>query len=432
MLTLKELQECGAIEESYKAVSFDGVDYKTLSSVESMTEEARSSYEGKVLVDNPVWVATLRGKPFTASRKLISCDGEYIGVYSKLKGYFALKRLNNSTLETIKLINDLGVNPRGGNSMENLDQMLENMDFDGLTGNDPAPAAAPAKGEKTEKAPSEAAIRTDKVRSLVQQSGITLADRSDVIVFNRKYGRAFGFVCKTDKVIKVAKTKEAVMLNGEPVLVDNISAEDQQLIKNKDKNAIKRNTKKQSVLTFREVKPTTPMAVIIGTPIGGDVELTRLGQKEPLMADRSKTDLVFHVLPTEAAYVYILGLYDGEIMEDDSIIGTQACKLTVKSTVVKPKQGSNTDAPKVRHSFTVDRNIRTTLLTEGNYIATREYETVPVSSIETEAQAEALNLNIQAVLNGVSEEADKQSMISRDGHITVGADGTVTSEPTVM
>ena len=430
MVKLSDLQEMGAVSALYQEISLRGVKYATLSQIESMSHDEQADYDGTVVLDNAEWVASIGRKPANLSRIIVSWDGTHYCSWHRGQRTISVQELNDENeLATIKHLRlpKLGdKTEKGGSARMAQEVNLKDLDLEKLTaGVTNKPATSIAEGEKRV---SKSAMAVTEIKQMIDKtSTVKLADRTSVNVFNQEYGRAFGFICRTDKAIKVAKASRPKLVDGKPVWKPDTPDSVKQKYAAEGKGGSS-YMEKEKYLVFKEAKPSAPFAMIIGTPEGGDIDITSINSGEVLQPDRSKKSLKFHVLPMETAYIVLAALYDGKIKEDDTVLKSKATMLTVKSVASKRENATDGAVLVVRNSLTINKKMtgsRTTVLTSGNYVPLRQYETIPVSAISTEDQAAALNLNFEAALKDKKVE-EEFPMNASD--IQQAADGTVTSK----
>jgi len=425
VVSLNDLKELGVISDKVRVLPTNGAKFVTIEQVESMSDSELSGVTEPIIFDNADWVATLLRKPVGIAQRVYSCKDSVVGVYDKNRRAFFFQRVQNNELVTFKQVT-LPSNSitKGGHIMAQ-EINLNDMNLDALTEGINVPTS-PAGTSNAEVSASEKA--TLEIKQMIKEGNQKeIANLSAVHLFNQQHGRFYAFVSRTDKAIKVSKASvKRLDANGNPILKENTPQDvrDKYAAEGKGASAY---FEKDKVLRFKESKPSAPVAVIIGTPEGGDIDLTRIDTEAVITPERDKTSKKLHVLPIEDSYIYISALYGGRIQEDKGVLGGKATWLNLKNSTSRKVDDQGVPQIKVRSSYTIDRKAtgsRTTVMTDGNVIPLREYVTIPVSNIASEEQAAALNLNFEAAL----KNASLADFPANQAHIRQAADGTVTSD----
>lgn len=424
MISLKGLVDEGSISSTYREISLSGLDVLSVGQLGSMDDESLSLFDGVVVADNVIWAATVGRKRPMESSIVYSCDGvNVISYHRDRRIVFILKLVNNKLVNVNQMILPQGRgHTQGGNTNMEQTQDLSKMTFD------LGSIASVKPVDKTEKELDAKSKEINAIKEKISGEGGIIANRDNVVLFNQQFGRAMGFVVRTDRGIKVSRAKiNKLDRDGSPELVVD-APEDVKANFNAGKKVSATYYEKEYALVFRDAKPSAPVAMIIATPVGGDVDFTDIiGTSSEIKVDKTRTDLKVHVLPMESAYPYLAAYYDKRIKEDESILGEKATWLTQKITQVKKKDeaGVGDTEIRIRSAIAIDKKSanRSTVLTAGNYVPMRGYVTMSQNQVNSEEAATALNLNIEAALKADGayaslREADKEIIKFENGVVT--------------
>lgn len=422
MLKLSTLQDSGALSKKLNIISVSGSAVVTHGKIRQADDEFQGTCEKAIVIDNYQWIAINNGDSIETAEIVYSCDGnKFIGSYNRKKRLFFQKELRDNKLYTVSQIKlpNKEENSMAEVNLQGLDDALKDMDLSGVSV--PTAAAAPAESTgKLSKTQQEVVALKEKVTN----ANVQLANNTGITLFNQKYGRVIGFVVKTDKGIKVSKTKvKKVDAQGNPMIRSDLDAKllaNYEAKKNDPTYRVPASyCEKESAIVFKEARPSAPVAVIVATPKGGNVDYTRLYSNEDLHADQDTT-LEIKIMSMELFYNFLAGLYDGRIRESEEVLGARATWLMTKYSLAKKKNANGIDETVgARASIALEnRKDRATVITTGNYIPLRKYVTMSQSQIKSEEDAQALQLNIEAAFkNGGYDElrdADKK-IIGADG-----------------
>lgn len=438
-MDLQSLQQIGAVASSLATVSTVGVSTVSIDDVLSLSAREQGELQSVVTVGNPEWIATARKKPPQEAASVFSCSSDgLVGCWKQKEKAFLLMRLNEGRLETTKKYDfkfkeeetmaglDINATNDATEAMSQFDEMMKGMDA--------TPTAAPteAESQKTDRAAARAAKQQEIDRIRSSMGSVSLGDTSDLIVNNHKHGRLIAFITKTNNVIKVTKKSRAkVGPDGKRIL----KADAESKIPDKTKKKLAEGAikdwpvsycEREAVLAFTDAKPGKVVGVVIATPVGSEIELTKLqNAKEAFKADESKKDLVYRMLPIETAYSYVAANYGDWIAEDPSVVGEAVAGRVYFKVNYKTENVDGKEVQKMRASFCLNRkdSKRKTLLTANNYFPLKVYQTAPLDGASAETKA-SFNANIAAALKDGGY--DKLCKESQD-KLTQNSDGSYKS-----
>lgn len=155
---------------------------------------------------------------------------------------------------------------------------------------------------------------------------------------------------------------------------------------------------REHALNFRQSKPGKIIGMIIGTPVTVDkIDFNDIMAGKADFVREDNPELTTKVLGIEYAYIYLVGNYDGRIMESNAVLGAAASWINVKG-VVDTKAFEKTKEYKLRYSLKLEAasKARKSLLIDGNYIPAKLYKSVAASAI-TAANAQGLNNSVLAI-----------------------------------
>lgn len=450
-MKLENLIELGAMSSDLRLVDHRG---RAIISISEMLRNPskQEKFDGVVIADNCQWAATIGKIPIVRANTVYSSDGEVVCSWNREKRTFFVKELReDKSLHTITQYkfpalknqseekeNKIMANPES--------TMLSEQDLTGLFGdaagntakpmevfNDGANAPVDAATSSREAAKAERVAKVTALKSYIANSGKSVRDNQRVFTFNQQYGRLKGFVTRTDKAVKVSLgTQLKRDPQGNTILVPN-APEDQVKQHNafvanagvdkKIKDAKREYLEKERFISVKEANPGKIVAMIIGIPGGGFVDygdLTATGSEEE-MIDIDTTNTTEHVkiLDLEAGLQLITDYFDGRIREDEKIIGAAATWIILQYKI-DPKNPQNMIAKMTVSKKAGEAGGRKKVLTTGNYIPLRVYDTINVAEIKTAEDVTALNNNINALFAKKSVEdlcaADRKMVTaSKDG-----------------
>lgn len=278
MLKLSTLQDSGALSKKLNIISVSGSAVVTHGKIRQADDEFQGTCEKAIVIDNYQWIAINNGDSIETAEIVYSCDGnKFIGSYNRKKRLFFQKELRDNKLYTVSQIKlpNKEENSMAEVNLQGLDDALKDMDLSGVSV--PTAAAAPAESTgKLSKTQQEVVALKEKVTN----ANVQLANNTGITLFNQKYGRVIGFVVKTDKGIKVSKTKvKKVDAQGNPMIRSDLDAKllaNYEAKKNDPTYRVPASyCEKESAIVFKEARPSAPVAVIVATPKGGNVDYTR-------------------------------------------------------------------------------------------------------------------------------------------------------------
>lgn len=409
-MELKKLQEIGAMADSLALVSVGKSNSISVSAFQQLSEQEQATLNKVVTVDNPDWVATTKAKPAEEAKTVYSCHGDEIGCWVKGTS-FSFMRLMDNRVATFKRIK-ISKNKED----KNMDAMMDMESFDADFSADAATAV-----ETAGKEPSEAQKKRDaynkEISSIREKiAGQALADVSDMVYNNQRNGRLLFFIARTDSAVKPSRTKIVRYDENGKAIPD----------KEKLATATEANRKKyeesgkypkavcetDTVVSFKSYKPGKVIGVAVETPVGSEVQLTKLTSSEKMLAKESK-DTVVRIMNMEQAFVYLPACYRDKIKESEKLMGTKASQILIEPKLVEVKKKGETFGQKQMKIVlkpVKSENGRKVLLTEGNYFPVKTYKTVKATGASAE-DAAALNLNFKSMFkdNGKYEELNEDA-----------------------
>lgn len=361
-MTLEELQSAGALPTTLGDVSFDRS--VPISVVLKMSATERSLFDGVIVADDCEWAATARKLPIERATSVYSGshDGK-LGQYRKDTRTYYYKEYVDGSLVTTNLFQ---LEEKRMDNNVTFDPAAFAQEMQQGAAVTPATSFGENAGEKT---------RVDRVAQYNQQvqdarkkigSG-KLANRTDIVANNQKYGRLVAFITKTDSVTKP------------------------EVVKTKDKSGavISRD------IVFKNASPGTVKGAILQIPAGSDVSLTKLGADQDLLTDEANKSTKIQFLSVDAAHTKITTLFDKKIRESEAVMGDKATIIFADTQLITNKEGEQ----ELKTSLKLeDKQKRSTLLTEGNYFPIAAYKTINTVDMSAEDKACA-DLNIKAIIS---------------------------------
>lgn len=433
-MELEQLKSAGAVASSLEVVSTVGVKMKSIDEVSSLPTSEQSVLQCVVTVSNPVWVATARRRPPQEATAVFSCDSNgMIGCWRRKERTFLLMTVGDDRLMTKKKY-DLGktevskmagINPDAVNATAQMDVFEHMLDGDGAA---PAPTAE-KPSEKEKSAAKIKAEKIDKVRTSL--ANYSIGNTDDAVMQNRKYGMLNGFVTKTDNVLKISRKNDLRRdIDGNRIPKPDTPQEviDKYAKANDGKGKALPATycEKEVKLAFSDSKPGKIIGVVLATPAGSEIALTKLQTTENFVADDKNLDLVHRIIPIEAAYQYISANYGSSetwIKENPAVVGPTADKVYLKYTYSEKKNEETGEMQsRIRATLALNRKEakRKTLLTSNNYFPAKVFKTKPLAGASAEDKV-AFNYNISATLKkegayeSLCDESKKQLTLKDDG-----------------
>ena len=126
MLKFEELVAAGAIGSNYKEVKMPNTDVITLSELQNMSQDDQAKFNGLIVLDKTVWLATMRATSPSLASVVLCYDGNVFGTWRRKKRTFSISKLVGGALHVVSNIDlpDL---------VENIEQIKEketmNMEF---------------------------------------------------------------------------------------------------------------------------------------------------------------------------------------------------------------------------------------------------------------------------------------------------------------
>lgn len=425
-MILNDLKSSGCLPSSYQDVSFARGSI-SISDVLSTPIGGLTEKKLAVVVDDCSWAATVKKMPVNLASTVYSCNaaGE-IGCWKSKDHTFYRMQLKENKLLT-KKIHDVTINFMGDQQEEyrmNIEDLSTDVtaelmnELNAFSGEDALTAMNSTDATTTEtKAVDE---KVNAIRSKVGEAAVRINE--DIILNNRRFGRALFFITKTDPAIKVS-VRKVPLLDAQGRKIPQPTAGEAALKKFKETGVIKASlVETEKTLEFKQSKPPKAVAMVISTPAGSDISLTKIGTKDEISVDSKETTMKNHVISMEAAYSYIAFNYGGQIKESDTILGAKATWL--RQTMRPGKRKSSQTGEEglgVLSSLVVEKkDNRTLLYTDGNYFPLKTFQTIAQQDLSNE-DATVLNLNIEAAMK--NHTLADLSEVSKDAiHMT--ADGT--------
>lgn len=416
LLTLDKLKNVGAISVDYELQDYHGTNRATLAEVNFWSDKKKSRFDGVISCDNVMWAATLKKIPIAKASKVYTSDGKSVVLWDRKNRIAFRKELVGNKLVTISQVKMPLQKIHNKEDIDmaaaiNLGANLADMDL-GI-GTDVTPASpettAPAAVEGGKKMSAQAQLN----KAMTEQfKDATIAKTNDTLInYNQRYGRAYGFITKTDKTVRLGlKNQFKTDANGNKILVPDADPAVKQQYQ--DYLAKKEGVKcpplkffmREHALNFRQSKPGKIIGMIIGTPVTVDkIDFNDIMAGKADFERLDNPELTTKILGIEYAYIYLVGNYDGRIMESNAVLGAAASWINVKG-VVDTKAFEKTKEYKLRYSLKLEAasKVRKSLLIDGNYIPAKLYKSVAASAI-TAANAQGLNNSVLAIFKDGTE-----------------------------
>lgn len=430
MLTLKKLQDIGCISSAYREVDYHSRKAISITELNSWSDEKKARFDGVVVANNCLWAATLERIPLVNATKVYTSDGESLCCWDKSKRILFIKELVGTKLVTTKqLLLPKQSQNKEEKRMANIDLgKLEDMDID-LTG----AVAEPKAAATTDAKESEQSKANRAFMEKMNAQGIVVNNNSIVMRTNKQLGRSFGFITRTDKVVRVSLAKVTKRdAQGKEILKPDAS----EAVKKQYADylagvaGVKKPAAKEFVqeldFKFRQAKPGKIVGALIGMPAStASLDYEAIISGDAKIKEDQGNDLVIKVLPIEQAYDVILNAFDGHIKESEEILGNRAAFLEVCGKVdYKAQEAGSVSVDSIRYSLKLSQktDTRKTLLTDGNFIPAKTYKTLSQADIASQDQADALNYNIAQMFAGTN--ADKLNQLTDAAKKLVNSDGT--------
>ena len=397
MSSLEEMKSRGFISPKYTSVPLKNFNYRTISEVEAMTDEEKSSFDGAVVCNNVEWIATFDGITQEKAIYVLSGDasGEHFGKWTAPERTFISQVPTNTGL-TLKKKIKLPKFIRRKNSMAmTFDEQALN---DALNGANLGGDMNPDRLKEFDIKPDENA-KEDKYGAIKRELGTVELDHN-IVNFNRKHGRLLGFITNRDRCIKLTTRKEKIVENNVFVLTQDCPAEQRSAYEaDKSKKPADKYIQKEVNAKLVESKPGAICNVIYTIPEGGDQSLSLIVSGNAVL-DATKTAKIVKIVPTELAFDAISVAFGGTIMESEEVLGAKADTILAVSVIGKGKVDPATGQPTnvTKCSFKLAKGSkRSSVITENNYIPKTVYNTVPLMSLSPE-MSKVLNASVKAVI----------------------------------
>lgn len=420
MITLANLQERGAILGSLVTVSMK--DTVSVSVAEKMSESERAHSMGAVVADGAVWVATVSAIPVLEAKNVYSSDGEFVYRWNGASERFETMALIGDRLHTTNHI----IIHKEEERMSTLN--LDNLGLEEALASAGVGEAKPLNSfSDAPKEPPKASgdgIQIDAIRSRLSTGNENLVLSGDIVRCNYLNGRLFGYIVSTDDVVKLQSVKEAIKdANGKPHLKAGAS-EKAKAAYAQNKRVSLAECETQKVLHWKDAKPTLK-GVIIGTPVGTEVSLGKVGTANDAKVDESNTTLMVRTMPIDLAVAYVNFNYAGTIKESREVMGNAAGDVNIVN-VIATKTDKSTGVQKqyVRSSWKHDRAKRKTLIVPGNFFPLKVYKAKSTQDLNAEDRI-ALNLNVEAIISKCKDQSELSQ--ETQGLFTVQPDGSYKS-----
>lgn len=412
LLTLDKLKNVGAISVEYELQDYHGTNRATLAEVNFWSDKKKSRFDGVISCDNVMWAATLKKIPIAKASKVYTSDGKSVVLWDRKNRIAFRKELVGNKLVTISQVKmplQKIHNKEDIDMATQIDLDVENMDLGIGTDVTPAAPAASAAVEGDKKMSAQAQLN----KAMTEQfKDATIAKTNEPLInYNQRWGRAYGFITKTDKTVRLGlKNQFKLDANGNKILVPDAPAEVKQQYQDylAKKDGVRcpslQYFEREHALNFRQSKPGKIIGMIIGTPVTVDkIDFNDIMSGKADFERQDSPELTTKVLGIEYAYLYLVGNYDGRIMESNAVLGAAASWINVRGVVDKTAY-EKTKEYKLRYSLKLEAasKARKSLLTDGNYIPAKLYKSVAASAI-TAANAQGLNNSVLAIFKDGTE-----------------------------
>lgn len=426
LITLERLKEIGCISTSYQAVEFRGNECVSVTELLSWSKSKQARFQGVVVSDDCLWIATLEKIPISMASNVYSSDGETLVFWNKSKRMLFIKKLVDNKLSTIKQIiiqSQQEVKDMAGINLEgvNLDNLGDTVGSEMTAFNDDAVVIGETSGSKASEA-------NKSFIEKMKQQNVMIADNVSIVTANQKDGRSLGFITRTDKAVRLSlRTVKKKGADDKFLLAEDADEAGKRAYKEyKDNNGKVPSVKylqTETEFVIKQAKPGKIIGMIIKAPVAADKDFSQIINGEASAVNDTEKGMTVKVLPIEYAYMYLINAFDGTIKEDEGIMGPRAAWLKVKGVAVVSKDSTAASAMEsIRYSMVLASKSenRKTVLTTGNYIPVKSYVAYSQAEITSGEIEEKLNNNVKMLLKGKQERLNKlteksKSLLIGDG-----------------
>lgn len=400
-MTLEGYKAIGVISENYILINKEEMQTITASRLRTLPR-GRITHRLNVIIDNAEWVAIEKeGEVIT---NVLSSNGDDVMFWIKDSLMLLTQTIKNNYLVT-KKIEEFGKNiKRRTTEMAGIDLGLNLDELDVFE----KPAAAPAAGAVSE------------ARG---------ASNQKLFSYMSRYGRLMAFVTSETPTVKMSVRKNKITdAQGHYVKDKNLTPEQEAEIAAAGKVSAK-YAATENAFTFRQSSPALKAAIIaIPTTIAESNDIIGEAIAGTLKFDENCKETSLVPLTKEGFFTTVKSLFGGKITESDAVMGKKATTLSV-DYIKYEKKDSTTKQPTgemgLRPKVSISEGVRSTFITEGNFIPLKNYETASPQNPSAE-EAEGLNMAIEQVLKSKEKydtlrEADKDLISwdeASDNHVT--------------
>lgn len=417
-LTLEGLQALGSIHAGLKVIEYkNGL---PISEAQNLSDEEQAKFKGVIVLDNPIWIATVSAMPAESANMVYSCDGEFVGMWNSTKRFFYTLKLTGDKLATVKTFN-----------LKEENKMAE-IDLSGINLDEAVKGATEATMDRVNSF-DNAGAATGKGKRITDEDAAAVVKRidsafgGDVLApleatrNNRLHGRFIAFVTKNNSTIKASIKKQPVLdANGKKQLLPNAPEEAREKF-NQGKNVPASCLIQESDVAFTHSKPSPIIAMIVATPAGTDLPLTSIGKSSAENYDVSKQDKVVRIMSKETGFTYLSYNYGDSIQESEAVLGNKAEELHIVRKLKKDKSGEEVVSTSMKPAK------RKALIIDGNYIPRQVYKTLSVQDLDEEGR-KILNLNLESAYFKAEKKEGTVFSKHLTDTVTPQADGSVTSQ----
>lgn len=384
-LTLESLKRVGAIPKDTREI-------KRSEGFITQTDFNKLSYEEKVrnkkavVLDNFKWVGYSPSTGLT-----FSYDGTYVGKLTSKGKQLCLQDFVDNKLATIKFITLIRKDDKQMSELGN----LGNLDISsivnqiGVEGGAGAPGGvAPMQAFADTTTPTPEASIKNFISSNIE--GVSLADTTDLSIFNRQHGELVGYITANDKAVKfTTKTVVKTETDGKKALIANASPEIRSEHARGNRVAAE-YYEKETILEPKESAPGKVLGSVIGIPAGGLVPFSEFRNSDVVKFDSNDKTVKYAVYDKDQTNNMLSFYFNSKIREAASTHGGAAGLLTLKMVPqIKRDKEDQSETLYVRPKLVAEN--RKSVLIDTNYFPVKVYDTIQVSGSITPEQAKVLN-----------------------------------------
>lgn len=467
-MKLDDLQTIGVLAADLQIVRSNYSKIVSLSDILSRENQGEIGKGEIVTVDNPIWFATQNGRPLKEAKSIYSCGSDGTVGCWKQNREFLLMKLVEGRLQTVKQykfkevtvmakqvnLEDeediMGEEMEGGQATDELqkingfdedltkyqkaEQPLDDDEAGSTTGSSEMTEDEKEKRKKEREAERQKALMSiNEIKR--KNAGVVIADRRNVQLHNRNYGRFMFFITATDNTIKVSRKRVPIVDSNQNRQWDPANQNITDEIRNKYKDAKKipvSYCRCYDSVSFKDSKPGKIVGMCLAIPAGNIIGFDKLSSGETLTAVQG-TDLEYMLYTKETGMAAIGASFGKTIRESSRVMGAQAGILMLETKEVKPKKKKDKKEGSELNNYGVEeKEIRTSIKLQpnsctrkaSNMVNSKNY--VPLKTFVTIGLDEITDENRQFVDNNVAalfKKADvklsnfipeDQAAISRD------------------